>query len=71
MRTLNAIRVQRHYRRQLAGRTVLPIEVDEAALVHELISSGLLSQSEADNKIAVTKALERAVGIIIEKGYTL
>ena len=66
-----AIRIQRFRKRQDAGRTVLQIEVDEAALVHELIGSGLLSPTEADNKLAVSKALERAVAVMIEKGYLL
>jgi hypothetical protein len=68
MTTATALRVQKHYRRRQQGRCVLSVEVDEAALVEELIVSQFLLPSDADSRTAVAKALERAVALMIERG---
>jgi hypothetical protein len=70
MQTANAIRVQRCYRRQLAGRGVLSIEVDLDALAADLIADELLDPSQADDRDALAKALERAVAIsLYSRGF--
>jgi hypothetical protein len=65
----SAIRVQRFRKRQRSGCALFSIEANEAALIDKLIDAGILHPADADDHKAVEKALERAVLILIEKGY--
>ena len=53
------------YRRRKAGRCILAVEVDETLLADALIANGFLSFTAADDRAAITKALERAIGFWI------
>jgi hypothetical protein len=47
--------------RERAGRCLLRLEVDEAELVVALVDRGLLDPAKADNRMALTRAAERAL----------
>jgi hypothetical protein len=47
--------------RERAGRCLLRLEVDEAALVVTLVDRGLLDASKADSRAALSRAAERAL----------
>jgi hypothetical protein len=47
--------------RERAGRCLLRLEVDEAALAVTLVDRGLLDPSEADSRAALNRAAERAL----------
>ena len=66
--TQGAIRFRRHYQRRRSGRCVLAIEVDPVALADALVADLLLDPNNADNKAAITKALERMIELyLLEK----
>lgn len=67
-RTANAIRVSRAYQRRRSGVVVLSVEVRETALADALVADLLLDPNNADNKAAITKALERMIELyVVEK----
>jgi hypothetical protein len=55
MRTQNAIRVQRHYYRSLAGTSVVSFEVEQD-IVAALIAEGFLNPNDGENRDAIAKA---------------
>jgi hypothetical protein len=54
-------RVQQFRTRQRTGKILLTIEVDEVLLVEALIEARLLYRHLADDRGAITRALEQAV----------
>jgi hypothetical protein len=56
--------------RHRTGRIPLLIEVDEVALAELLIEHGLLDHGRADDRLALAKAVERALDVLIRDGVT-
>ena len=63
-----AVRMQRSYRRQKQGLAVFSVELNEAALAEELIVGNFLRPADADNRKAISQALQAAVTAMIERG---
>lgn len=59
----DAIRARRAYQRRRAGLIVLPIAVDQTALVEALIEARLLDPNRADDRTALTQATARFLEI--------
>lgn len=58
-------RVRLHRQRQAAGRAILPLDVDEVRVADFLIRARLLDPVNADDRMALTKATERLLELII------
>jgi len=61
MAAISTQRVQQFRTRQRTGKILLTIEVDEVLLVEALVESRPLYQHLADDRGAITRALEKAV----------
>src|SRR4029453_2272504 len=61
MATISTQRVQQFRTRQRTGKILLTIQVDEVLLVEALIEARLLYRHLADDRGAITRALEKAV----------
>jgi hypothetical protein len=61
MATISTQRVQQFRTRQRTGKILLTIEVDEVLLVEALTEARLLYHHLADDRGAITRALEKAV----------
>jgi len=59
--TISTRRVQQFRTRQRTGKILLTIEVDEVLLVEALVDGRLLYRHLADDHVAITRALEKAV----------
>ncbi len=68
MRTPNAIRLQRAYHRRKSGLVVLPVEVDETALVTVLVRAGMLDPNRTDDRQAVVAALQKLITALATTG---
>src|SRR5215475_1816593 len=66
MATISTQRVQQFRTRQRAGKILLTIQVDEVLLVEALVESRLLYRDLADDREAITRALEKAVAAFCE-----
>ena len=64
--SLGALYTREWRRRQKSGRILLPIEVDEAALVAMLVERRWLDPLRADDRKSVTTATERALAAICD-----
>jgi hypothetical protein len=62
-----AERMRRHRERQRAGRRVLRVEVDEAAIEDALVNHGYLDPLRADS----SKSVERALAALIDRLCTV
>jgi hypothetical protein len=61
MAIVSTQRVQQFRTRQRTGKILLTIEVDEVLLVEALVEARLLYRHLADDRGAITRALEKAV----------
>jgi hypothetical protein len=60
-----ADRQARYRERQMAGRAKLVIEVDINALSGALIAGDFLDERHCDDREAIARATERALGVLI------
>jgi hypothetical protein len=68
MQTANARRVQQHYRRRQRGVAVFTVEANEQLLSEELVIAGFLDARDIDDRKAISRALQEAVGVMIARG---
>jgi len=66
MATISTQRVQQFRTRQRTGKILRTIQVDEVLLVEALVESRLLYRDLADDRGAITRALEKAVAAFCE-----
>jgi hypothetical protein len=59
----DADRLRRHRARQRAGRVVVSVEVDEVVVSEFLITASLLDATQADDRAALAKAVEKLIVI--------
>ena len=67
----SAARTARWRERHRTGRIPLSIEVDEVALTEALIEHGLLDRNQADDRLALAKAVEHALYLLSCDAVTL
>jgi len=66
----SAARMARLRERHRTGRIPLSIEVDEVALTETLIEHGLLDRAQADDRLALAKAVEHVLDVLIRDAVT-